>query len=483
MARESRAKPLLLAAAMLALAELLAILIVGPAGAAPQPAVSGPVSGGEKGWPQTAAPQDLKARGYVEEEFFFAGTAHSYAPKSGTSLGSDGVWQVEPAGAARYKTRMLVRRPADPARFNGTVVVEWLQSHPGAAFDKSVYWIWSHEEILRGGYAWVGISADRGAVNGHPPDEKDTFPDLVHWDAQRYGSLIIPSEDLGYDIFTQGARLVGSKRANSGVDPMAGFKVERLISGSASAATARLVTYVNAVQPLEQVFDGFILHARMGSDARPLNLAVKQPDIVRLRTDQKAPVIVTNTEGEAPRHFAARQPDSAAYRLWEVTGAPHTNMFWIGWFNRMAERDFGGKPTSCDVPEDVPSNYVENAALTALVRWVKEGVPAPRFEPIAIVAGAKPEAERDALGNAKGGIRLPNVAVPASRFPGRMGCTGSAVPLTEAEFTERYGSREAWLAQFRAAVADAQRQGYLLPADGEAMLRTASSRTLPVAAR
>lgn len=482
MAQRSRAKQVLLAAIMLALAEFLAILIVGPAGAAP-PTVSGPVRGGDKGWPQTAAPQDLPALGYVEEEFFFAGTAHSYAPKSGTVLGSDGVWQVEPAGAARYRTRLLVRRPVDPARFNGTVVVEWLQSHPGAAFDKNVYWIWAHEEILRGGYAWVGISADRGAVDGHPPDAKDGFPDLVHWDAKRYGSLTIPSEDLGYDIFTQGARLVGPHRTPAGIDPMGGLKVQRLVSGSASAATARLISYYNAVQPLEHLFDGFLLHARMGTDARPLNLAVKQPDIVQLRTDQTAPVIVTNTEGEAPRHFAARQPDGATYRLWEVTGAPHTNMFWIGWFNRMSERDFGSKPTGCDVPEDVPSNYVENAALHALVGWVRDGIAAPQFAPITIKAGAGPEVERDALGNAKGGVRLPNVAVPAARFPGRMGCAGSSALLSAAEFNERYGSREAWLTQFRAAVADAQQQGYLLPADGEAMLRAAERRQLPMAAR
>ena len=43
--------------------------------------------------------------------------------------GADGA--VAPAELADYRTRILVYRPADAARFNGTVVVEWLNVSGG----------------------------------------------------------------------------------------------------------------------------------------------------------------------------------------------------------------------------------------------------------------------------------------------------------------------------------------------------------------
>ncbi len=62
--------------------------------------------------------------GYTQSEYFLSGTASSYAPV--TPLGSNGEWQVAPATTAPYTTRIVVDRPASPAKFNGTVIVEWL---------------------------------------------------------------------------------------------------------------------------------------------------------------------------------------------------------------------------------------------------------------------------------------------------------------------------------------------------------------------
>ena len=69
---------------------------------------------------------DLTERGFTMEEYFLEGTAVSYAPTAGTELGLDGLWDVEPAEEASYKTRAYVVRPADHARFNGIVLVNWL---------------------------------------------------------------------------------------------------------------------------------------------------------------------------------------------------------------------------------------------------------------------------------------------------------------------------------------------------------------------
>jgi hypothetical protein len=65
---------------------------------------------------------------------------------------------------ARYKTRLLVYRPSDPKKFNGTVVVEWLNESAGA--DTAPDWIGDHTELIRQGFAWVGVSAQALGVNG-----------------------------------------------------------------------------------------------------------------------------------------------------------------------------------------------------------------------------------------------------------------------------------------------------------------------------
>ena len=104
---------------------LLVCALLAPAIAAKAvdvPTISGPVTGGAHGRPFGASLADLTAPAYVEEEYFIAGTATSY--DAAKPLGSDGFWSVMPSGTQPYKTRILVRRPKDPKRFNGTVVLE-----------------------------------------------------------------------------------------------------------------------------------------------------------------------------------------------------------------------------------------------------------------------------------------------------------------------------------------------------------------------
>ncbi len=67
---------------------------------------------------------DLSKVGYEKSQFFLSGTAHSYVPVS--PLTSDGKWKITTGVSAPYKTRIAVYRPINPKKFNGTVVVEWL---------------------------------------------------------------------------------------------------------------------------------------------------------------------------------------------------------------------------------------------------------------------------------------------------------------------------------------------------------------------
>ena len=104
----------------------------------PIPAVLPPGTDLTHNYPQLASePNDnLSARGYVEEEFFIQGTATRYA----TPTLADGT--VISTGNA-YKTRLIVRRPADASSHS----ISWVlaaptsrQARPTALHNSSATW-------------------------------------------------------------------------------------------------------------------------------------------------------------------------------------------------------------------------------------------------------------------------------------------------------------------------------------------------------
>ena len=122
-------------------------------------------------------------------EYSASGTAVSYT--SAGDLPANGMFQLQPGPSADYATRVLVRRPTDPNAFNGTVVVEWLNVSGGV--DAGPDYTYLSDELIRGGYAWVGVSAQRIGVEGGPvlvsvPGTADNLPFL--------GALLKREQDL-----------------------------------------------------------------------------------------------------------------------------------------------------------------------------------------------------------------------------------------------------------------------------------------------
>ena len=138
------------------LATLSLLLVSLGAAAAPEdgrkPVLSAPPSIGEM---NGSATEELNPAGYVQEEFFLQGVAQSYVNRGTWS--ADGVWDVAPAESAPYTIRMFVRYPAKTSRFNGVVFVEWLNVSGGS--EAAVNWTMMHDELLRQGYAYVGVGA------------------------------------------------------------------------------------------------------------------------------------------------------------------------------------------------------------------------------------------------------------------------------------------------------------------------------------
>ena len=112
----------------------------------PRPTVSGPVTGGTGIDLPGTTTFPLRAVGYEQREYFLSGTATAYTSAS-SPLAPNGRWTVSSGQTAPYETRMVVYRPIDPKRFNGTVIVEWLNVSGGV--DAAAAWLTGHVQMIR----------------------------------------------------------------------------------------------------------------------------------------------------------------------------------------------------------------------------------------------------------------------------------------------------------------------------------------------
>ena len=305
---------------------------------------------------------DLAALGYEETEHVVTGTATSY---TSDHWPADGRLAVTPGATADFATRVVVRLPP-PERASGTLVVEWFNVSSGA--DACPDWTFAAPEILRAGHAWAGVSAQRTGVEGGTATVAvDGAPSagIKGTDPERYGALHHPGDAFAHDLFTQVAAAVRDL-----------IGAERVLAMGESQSAALLTTYVNGIHPLARLFDGFLLHSRLGV-AAPLGEPGAGIDLnaalatgpVRLRDDLAEPVLVVQTEGDLfdrVGYLPARQPDGERLRVWEVAGAAHADRYTIDQFEELL---------GCAVPVNRGQQWaVVRAALRALDRWVRDGV-------------------------------------------------------------------------------------------------------------
>lgn len=439
--------------------------------------LNGPVEGGVRGFPFTSSPLDLDEAGYTEEEYVATGVAQAYEQDG--EWGSDGRWRVKPGSTAPYTTRILVRRPIDPDRFNGTVVVEWLNVSAGVDIDVDFGYL--GEELLREGYAWVGVSAQEGGIESTGGGQGLTLgPSAVglrNWDPERYGSLDHPGDAYSYDIFTQVGRALRGR--GDGVDPLRGLKVEDLIADGESQSAFRMLTYVNAIHPVAKVYDGFLVHSRNGGGA-PLGDGFLGVEVARVRDDLGEPVFQVFTETdifELGSPFPpARQPDSKRVRTWEIAGTAHADVPYLRLLDEQGRRQLDDPIDLAqvfDIANNGPQEYVMRAAMRALRDWVRDGTPPPRAEPLQVADGA---IVRDEHGNALSGVRTPQLDVPVATYTGEgASLIGSTTPFDAATLVALYPTRDDYLRKFDRALERARRQGFVLAEDVRDIRRDAAT--------
>ncbi|MBY0511150.1 MAG: hypothetical protein K2P94_13490, partial [Rhodospirillaceae bacterium] len=126
----------------------------------------------------------LVKHGYVEEEYFISGRANIYAPEGETidflkTYGFGGGRVVAKANVP-YKTRIVIRRPADIGKFSGTVQIEPIRD----VTEGVTTWQRAWPYIVSHGDVWIGFTVSKANV------------EKLHkaFDPARYGSLDISDE-------------------------------------------------------------------------------------------------------------------------------------------------------------------------------------------------------------------------------------------------------------------------------------------------
>ena len=466
--------------------------------------VEGPITGGAGQVVFGTSAFDGSAFGYVEEEYFIGGTATGYT--SATPLSEDGLWDLTPKDTADYKTRILVRRPADAADFDGTVFVEWLNVTAG--LDTGPTWSLSWIEMIRQGATWVGVSTQRVGVEGggNPMGE---FRVLKKADPERYGSLNHPGDNYSYDIFSQAGATVWQQADTI----LGGLQPEVVIAVGESQSGFRMASYLNGFAPMHDVYNGYLVHSR-GSRAANIYCAtncvdpvdpsdVATPTVVRIREDLTRPVLnfVTETDvvGDRLGYRRAEQPDTDVFRNWEVAGTAHGDAYSLG-INDGEKGDgaadeelFAAQfdaPTSvysgiieCSLPINAgPHTYVLRSAIRSLDSWIRTGVaPAsmPKLQNNADITGY----ETDANGVALGGIRTPYVDVPLAVLSGLgqdgggfCGLFGTTLSLSAEQLDALYPTAEDFLAKWNESTDAAVASGAILAIDGEAIKAAAAAQ-------
>lgn len=457
----------------------------------PSATITGELSGGRGISLLAAAPlPDLAENGYTEAEYRATGTAVRYTAEG--DLPADGTWDLTPGDSADFATRIVVRRPEKAADFNGTVVVEWFNVSSGA--DVAPDYTYFADEIVRGGYAWVGVSAQHIGIEGGPVAVAAPAAELTGagqglkaFDPDRYADLSHPGDAFAYDLFTQVGRTL---RDPGDVDPLEGLEVERLLAAGESQSSFMLGTYANGVQPLTHQFDGFLIHSRGGGLA-----GLGEPDAgldvassigqqaTTIRTDLDVPVIILQTESDVLGilgFYPSRQPDTEHIRLWEVAGTAHADDFQVGGV---------GDALGCPAPINSGQQHlVVKAALRHLDTWAQGGEAPPKAE-LLTVEGESPDLTfaLDDVGNVLGGIRTPSVDVPVDVLSGLPApgasviCIlfGTTTPIPADQLAARYSSAEEYLAAYEEATDAAIEAGFVLPEDRDTALAEAQPDRIP----
>jgi Alpha/beta hydrolase domain len=397
-----------------------------------------------------------------------------------------------------YATTVLVRRPRDPARFSGTVIVEPLHVHGIAPI-----WIYTAPYLLRAGHAWVEITAQKTTLDQHvKPSNPERYEDLdidgpdsadfdltLHLDdpeANRsFWSDLIRRNRAASTILAQaGAALRGPG------GPFEGSDVRNILLAGHSQTGSVTSYYIEDAHDEHRREDGLSVYDGYFPSGFPYEAF----------HDVGVPVVQVMSDGDVSlpdfsfrpgyggRKYRREDSDEPAdrFRLYELAGVPHMGTrhspfddmsLWHDTHGEDATRlgaVFGSRMNS------LPHFELFAVCLDHLVRWVADDEVPPRAERLEV--GPDGYFARDEHGNTRGGVRCVQVDVPhATYHPNLLGADGAPTwltigcedPFDGEKLRSLYGGRSRYLEQFNRRLDELIAEGWLLPEDAGEMRREA----------
>jgi|KBSMisStandDraft_5_1062788.scaffolds.fasta_scaffold15115_5 hypothetical protein len=301
---------------------------------------------------------DLAHFGYVTKEYFVSGTANG-----------------EP-----YKTRIVIRRPADNSRFSGLVLAESM--HPSG---NPWMFHFTHTYSMTEGH--IGLEILTSATQG-----------FTEFNGERYKGLSTANGQAG-EIIAQVGALLKSKHSDN---PLAGLPIRKMVLAGSSASAAVVVNYlpthmVQRLADMSPIYDGFMPTSN-GANLRMVDVPMIQVPTMREVFQGNGP---TRQDGDAPGN---------QFRIYEFAGMAHID-------SRDAVAYY---PDPCKLPiSRFPLAAYMSVALNHLWHWVDKGTMPPHADRYYVDFNTDGDGSLLALdesGNVKGGIRNPYVDVPTAKF-------------------------------------------------------------------
>src|SRR5215471_9715518 len=270
--------------------------------------------------PSLAPGKGLANFKYEAKEYFISGTANGQP----------------------YKTRLVVRKPANNSKFSGLVLVEPM--HPsGSAHMFEFTSIYS----MSSGHAAVEVLA--GGLQLVIDSNKERYKDLQ----------VAPAQTS--EILAQVGSLIKSK--DSG--PFASLPVRKIILAGTSATAGTLIQYLPAhmvyrTPAMQRIYDGFMPTSN-GS-------VIRQVDVPLIHVPTMHEVsganITTRPDGDAP---------GDQYRVYEFPGMGHVD----------THDNVRLIPNPCAIPlSTYPMQAYMSVALNYLFQWVDKGIAPPKADRI-----------------------------------------------------------------------------------------------------
>ena len=436
------------------------------------PGISGPLADTSTKGAMVWGVADL---GYIAEEYFLSGAANIYRPVSMADApdvaSRDNVKDLGAREFSRqlleadkpFTTRLIVYRPTAREKFSGNVIVESLHPTGGGS---SLAWNTLQSFFIANGDAYVGVQ--------HPL----TIAGLKAADEARYGVLAAADATQLWAMLAQAGAAI---KMGGDASPLKGYGVRHLLLTGYSytgVATATFANYHHQESKLpdgRNVFDAYLPMAD-AQYVRPLDV----------------PVMRLNTQSDYNGFGGLnnRRDDDERYRHYEVAGASHVAIpppadaatppapaklaTAPGQPHFSVEECRAGFPKGSR-PNDFPLYLVQAAMFSNMYQWLNAGKPPP---PSALIeTHADGSTLLDKWGNAKGGVRLPQVSVPTATYG--VGATAACLlfgytdPFPAARSQMLYGNRDKYLAKVQESVNALLAERYVLPPGAERLLAIA----------